>query len=213
MFEFNDCELTTIKLIKILVKAVREADYVVIAMDKIRNDLGQFSTPLDFGTVVNYLQRRWDIIYLKLRLSFSNSLYDLEMKMAGSATNLVSHRLNKLIPKHGSKDVNFEDSTALKTLNLSYKRLDCFSPSLFADLSEKDRKTVGERIVEIEEAFEEYTADIAFANDNNAEAVLNIQTQYLSTLLRLILMRTELRRIVLKGEPLAVCIFYPHPII
>ena len=72
-----------------LVKELREADYVVNNVSMMKRDISSQGDKAEFSRVKAYLQSKWQYWFLKLYLMLSTSIGSLEMNLVIMNRNLT----------------------------------------------------------------------------------------------------------------------------
>ncbi|TPX51275.1 hypothetical protein SeLEV6574_g00407 [Synchytrium endobioticum] len=185
-------------------RTIREADYVVAALNSMKKDLSYQGSQADYERVERYLLMRWGLLRLRLKLSLTTSMYALKMNLLKSSYGIVETAWHQSAEK--GIDVPHKDA---------FQRIGRYSNVLskivrtplpgkhwLNYLKDQAKRVCDAKIVEVEECLEENVQSTTLNFGENADELIKAQGEYLVSTLRLYALRNEYLRTILNGREL-----------
>ncbi|TPX37057.1 hypothetical protein SmJEL517_g00863 [Synchytrium microbalum] len=186
------------------VKTIREADYVVQAMNSIKKDLSYQGQQADYERVERYLLLRWGLLRLRLKLSLTMSLYALKMNLMKPSYGIVEsawYQSGEKIAGKPRKDI-YQRLSRFANSQCSVVSTPLAGKYWLSYLDDQAKRVCDAKIVEIEECLEEHTQSTTLTFGENADELIKVQGDYLVSTLKLYAFRNEYLRMILDGREL-----------
>ncbi|KNC95831.1 uncharacterized protein SPPG_09577 [Spizellomyces punctatus DAOM BR117] len=180
------------------VRQVREADYVVNAINAFKKDLSYQGPQAEFTRIETYLLSKWQLWILKLRLALASSMYTIGMNLRPEAHGvLLSHHDRILNLVNLVEQPSFKVLAAISRVDISLRRTPYPSPYIFITLDDKTKRVCDKKVLDLEECLDEFFQATLLNFGENAEEVNKMQSDFLLTGLKLLALRRTYLRVLL----------------
>ncbi|KAJ3056732.1 hypothetical protein HK097_004593 [Rhizophlyctis rosea] len=193
------------------IRAIRQAEYAVHAINSIKRDLSHQGAQVDFQRTEQQLAGKWTMWNMKFRTAVAASLYALDMKLMPQAYNtLLADYATFLAPTRSQENTQTDFAIYRKALSpsqpftsqttLFLRHAQRPSPYIFSHLAAEAKPLCSSKVQELEECIEEYLQAASLNFGENAEELNQSQTDCLISMVKLVALRREYLKVMFGEE-------------
>ncbi|KAI8912985.1 hypothetical protein DFJ77DRAFT_63797 [Powellomyces hirtus] len=174
----------------IQVRQVREADYVVNTMSAIKKDISYQGPQADICRVEQYLNAKWQLWILKLKLALGSSTYTIAMNLMPKAHGHLLEYYRKIsLRETPDEQPKFRNLLRISKTDFTNQQTPYPSPYIFASLDTNAKRICDKKVLELEECLDEFLQATMLNFGENADEINKSQSDFLLTGLKMLALR------------------------